>query len=34
MEPKFRDNRERSEPNPPEENSDVLETDSDPEEND
>lgn len=30
-EPKFR-NKERSEPNPPEEDSDILETDSDPEE--
>lgn len=33
-EPKFRDNREKKEPNPPEDNSDILETDSDPEEND
>ena len=33
-EPKFRDNREMKEPNPPEDNSDILETDSDPEEDD
>ncbi len=31
-ESKFRKNREKSEPNPPEDNSDILETDSDPEE--